>query len=461
MKSSIDKFGGYIGYASRENLKVGPPGKGFKLTPLGDYDMENKRLTNIGDCIDSKDAVTKNYILETCPVFEEKQVNLRKRKITNVGDPETETDVVNKGYFDKETDKNFNKCVKFNPEKKIIDCQKYAVTNILNPSKSSDAVSLEFLQNNTLFIKNDKFNAKKLKIINLKDPEHLQDAVTKQYVEKFITSEISKKCVVFEEANEVNLKNYNLKNVKILKEPVNNFDVSNKHYVDEKLMKLERSINEKLVLFIKPENGNIDFKGYIVSINDPINESSPISLKQVRNILQNYIFVNEHGEIHMHNATVKNLNKPKEKYDATNKEYVDRVVRQNNTTIVEVVLKDLIKDFVKPDENGVINLDSKNIKLVLKGSDDENSPVLNYQFNAFVKRITSEIDRMNEKIKLHLFPPSISSSGARSDEKPQVDLLSEIKNLKREIDKIKAMKVNDDDDDKDDFWERVDKLNKD
>jgi hypothetical protein len=39
----------------------GEPGIGFKLTPDGNYDIYNKRLTNIGDPGDYKDAINIEY----------------------------------------------------------------------------------------------------------------------------------------------------------------------------------------------------------------------------------------------------------------------------------------------------------------------------------------------------------------------------------------------------------------
>ena len=43
------------------NAKVGPPGIGFILTDDGDYNMQNKKLVNVGDPTNFKDAVNKEY----------------------------------------------------------------------------------------------------------------------------------------------------------------------------------------------------------------------------------------------------------------------------------------------------------------------------------------------------------------------------------------------------------------
>ena len=41
-------------------VQKGLPGVGFKLTVTGDYDMQNKKLTNVKSGTDSNDAVNKS-----------------------------------------------------------------------------------------------------------------------------------------------------------------------------------------------------------------------------------------------------------------------------------------------------------------------------------------------------------------------------------------------------------------
>ena len=40
----------------------GLPGIGFKLTDDGDFDIDSKRLTDVGKPVDSGDATTKAYV---------------------------------------------------------------------------------------------------------------------------------------------------------------------------------------------------------------------------------------------------------------------------------------------------------------------------------------------------------------------------------------------------------------
>lgn len=61
---SVDKFGHY-NLNNKTTATVGPQGLrgiGFHQTASGDYDLQNKRLINLKDPIEIKDAATKNYI---------------------------------------------------------------------------------------------------------------------------------------------------------------------------------------------------------------------------------------------------------------------------------------------------------------------------------------------------------------------------------------------------------------
>ena len=42
----------------------GPPGIGYKLTPDGNYNMQNKKLTNVGDGMSDSDCLTKKQIYD-------------------------------------------------------------------------------------------------------------------------------------------------------------------------------------------------------------------------------------------------------------------------------------------------------------------------------------------------------------------------------------------------------------
>lgn len=52
---SIDVFGRLL--VGQKEIFKGPPGVGFELTREGDFDIQNKKLCNIANAEDEKDAV--------------------------------------------------------------------------------------------------------------------------------------------------------------------------------------------------------------------------------------------------------------------------------------------------------------------------------------------------------------------------------------------------------------------
>ena len=57
---SIDVFGRHFKRA--QTATRGPPGIGFKITPEGHYDMDNKRLLNVAEAKEQNDAVNLNLL---------------------------------------------------------------------------------------------------------------------------------------------------------------------------------------------------------------------------------------------------------------------------------------------------------------------------------------------------------------------------------------------------------------
>lgn len=64
MNNTIDKFGRRKQNKNNVILR-GQPGIGFKLSSDGHYDIQKKRLQNIGEPMDTTDATTREYV-ETC-----------------------------------------------------------------------------------------------------------------------------------------------------------------------------------------------------------------------------------------------------------------------------------------------------------------------------------------------------------------------------------------------------------
>ena len=57
---SVDLFGRSL--KNKIKISKGPPGQGFSLTPSEDYDIKGKRLCNIGEAVETSDAINLNFL---------------------------------------------------------------------------------------------------------------------------------------------------------------------------------------------------------------------------------------------------------------------------------------------------------------------------------------------------------------------------------------------------------------
>ena len=140
----------------------GPPGVGFKLTSDGNYDVDNKKLTNVATPTGNADAATKKYIddhignVHQTGYFKKDgsvamtgDLNVGGHKITNVATPTTQTGATTKKYVDDGLnlkvaqsqvmtgDAEVGKLVKYLPDKGIITPKLYV------PDQYNDSVILE------------------------------------------------------------------------------------------------------------------------------------------------------------------------------------------------------------------------------------------------------------------------------------------------------------------------------
>ncbi len=96
MSNYKQTFGIRFGHKRSKAVKSekGDPGIGFKLTHDNNYDMDNKRLTNVGEPIDENDARTKKicfitthkYQNETKEYIEEKEQLINQIHIKYIND---------------------------------------------------------------------------------------------------------------------------------------------------------------------------------------------------------------------------------------------------------------------------------------------------------------------------------------------------------------------------------------
>jgi len=72
---------------------------GDVISYMGTLDMNNNKITNVGNPIASSDAVTKGYV-DSLGSPGGEILDMNNNGITNVGNPISSSDVVTKGYVD-------------------------------------------------------------------------------------------------------------------------------------------------------------------------------------------------------------------------------------------------------------------------------------------------------------------------------------------------------------------------
>lgn len=242
MSRTFDKFGHYRGHQA----KVGPPGRGFVLDENGNYNMEEKVLTNLEDPEDEQDAVTKSYLkrkLDVCIQYDTSKggFNCRRAKLFDIKGPEKEHDAVTLSFL---RDKTIN-----NLGDGVFDGKKARLRNIGDPQYSVDAVNLGYLKNTALCYKdNEGFDARGRRINHVSDPQIGDDGVNLNY--------LILKTLNCKEGDAFDGKNKRIKNVV---SPIQNQDCVTLSYLKENTLNtLDKIIDargEKITNLGEGENG--------------------------------------------------------------------------------------------------------------------------------------------------------------------------------------------------------------
>lgn len=188
---SVDKFGRFEASSGQLNSAVGsnnssssrvlrgPPGQGFKLTDNGDYDMENKRLTNIGVPRDDGDAITgrefDNLARHALKInFANLKYDAGKVTIRQTNEPVDEYDLVNLRYLRK----NY---VMYG--KDGVNLNNNRLFNVKGPPISdSDIINNRYLNSVIPAQQRDKWDFKAKRLTNCSDPTAMSDCVTVNYL---------------------------------------------------------------------------------------------------------------------------------------------------------------------------------------------------------------------------------------------------------------------------------------
>lgn len=203
---SVDKFGRF-GERKRE---------GLKLTSDGNYDLQRKRIKFLKDPVDSEDAVNLSTLKANFLPLTTSKLNVQYRRIINVGKPASGSDAATKQFVEylvplkNVKNKSYSvhqynvkdvaypqsdgdavnlkyvkdKCLILDKE---IDAKNKIITNLASATKPSDAVTLEFIKNNTLFKnKSNEFDGRKCTISNILSPVNIDDVVSKRYLKEVL-----------------------------------------------------------------------------------------------------------------------------------------------------------------------------------------------------------------------------------------------------------------------------------
>ena len=219
----------------------GAPGVGFSLTADGNYDMNKKKLTNVGAPSNTTDAATKKYVDDnssgspsTSRLTVDSNIDMKNTyRITNLSTPLDAKEPPTKEYVDNtflDRDGSY-------PMKGDLNMDNNRIYNLPNPTGAKQPTPLAFSDMKYLHVAGtnkmtNNLNMDNKKIINLRPPSDDTDGATKKYVDDSIPDTSS---LIKNYGSVVMTNNLNLGNKKIvgLATPTSNTDAATKKYVDD------------------------------------------------------------------------------------------------------------------------------------------------------------------------------------------------------------------------------------
>ena len=176
----------------------GAPGVGFSLTADGNYDMNKRKLTNVGEPSANTDAATKKYVDDnssgtpsTSRLTVDSNIDMKDQfRILNLKHPDDADEPATKQYADsKFLDRNGSRTMIGN-----LSMNNNRIIKLSTPSANDDAATKKYVDDTKVdvsdFLKIDgtnkmtnNLNMDNKKIINLRPPTSNTDAATKKYVD--------------------------------------------------------------------------------------------------------------------------------------------------------------------------------------------------------------------------------------------------------------------------------------
>ena len=292
---------------------------GLKLDVNNNYDIEGKRLANVGQGVDDDDAVVMQQIASLDTSFETKLTQLKADSLQIDGSSHMTGDLDLRG----------NKLI--NPGE--IEMNRKLITN-LNTDENNDLSAVNMIT---------------LKKFHPDVPAHTHE-VTKDIDLKELFNVIQSKqrslselkthydsLVSFEEVNENFLSrreefpmqtqlDMNHNSITNLKDPEFGGEAATKKYVDDIETKLLSDV--ALELIKKIDIGEIDMKGErIINLGNPLYSSDAINTSYLHSFMSAYLNTDGgtmEGQIDMNNNKIINLPEPTSAKDAATKDFVEK-----------------------------------------------------------------------------------------------------------------------------------------
>ena len=313
----------------------GAPGLGFRLTADGNYDMNKKKLTNVGAPSDNTDAATKKYVDDnssgsptTSRLTVDSDIDMKDRyRILNLKAPSDVDEAATKSYAD-------NNFLNLNGTKKMtgnLDMHNNQILNLPAPAGPKQPTPLAFTDLKYLHVAGtnkmtNNLNMDNKKIINLRPPTSNTDAANKKYVDdsKVDGSVFLKLDGTRKMTGKLDMNHQRIYNVG---DPIGPFDAVSLYYTDTRYLNvngtyaMENNIkmdNNKIINLATPTaNTDAANKKYVDD-----NSGSP----DLSDYLEKDGTVAMTGNLDLNNNKIINLSKPTQDNEATTKDYVDKLV---------------------------------------------------------------------------------------------------------------------------------------
>ena len=355
---------------------------GLKLDSNNNYDIEGKRLANVGQGVDDDDAVVMHQMASLDTGLETKlaqlkadslqidgsshmtgdldlrgqklilpgEINMNRKLITNLDtDEDNDLSAVNMITLKKfhpnapdhthEVTKNIDLKELFN----VVQSKQRNLNELkthYDSLVSFEEVNENFLSKVEEFPMQTQLNMNHNSITNLKDPEFGGEAATKTYVDAILSTIVSSTTASY--ATKLNLSGGTMTGdldmgtheITNLAKPTENNNASTKKYVDDIDKKLRDQISQEVILIQnaldeKVDLGKvIDMKGErITNLGKPLYSSDAINTTYLHNFMSGYLNIDGgtmEGQIDMANNKIINLPEPTSAKDAATKDFVEK-----------------------------------------------------------------------------------------------------------------------------------------